>query len=275
MRLFPLTFDEFLINTGREWYHDVIAGHYERMRPVPELVHNEINDILSDYLIIGGLPEIVQKYIDNKYSLENLEVEEYQLREFRNIRSAAEEYCNMDKTKTEALLNGSVAQQLDDSRHFAFQRLVKGSSYSYYKQEISALCDAGILLRSFFADHFRFFWPDTGLLNMKINGYFSAEQTIRDEVIVKNYIAQQLASGGIRLEYWCSKNSARIDHVTSYNGRKIALKYVGSSKKRIRPLQIFDKENNADEMIAITDSNFYIMGKLKFIPLYAVFCLFS
>ena len=50
----PLTFDEFLDNTGKEWYKEVIIGHYEKMRSVPSLINNEIKDIFDDYRS-GGL----------------------------------------------------------------------------------------------------------------------------------------------------------------------------------------------------------------------------
>lgn len=273
LRVFPLTFDEFLINTGKEWYHDVIVGHFERMRPVPELVHNEINDILFDYLGTGGFPEIVGKYIDNDCKPEKVNSAVLLPKELRNILYAVLEYTGCDNKKTQAFLDGTIQQLIEHEKHFTFTKLVKGSTYNYYKQVIESLCDSGILLKASFKDHYRFFWGDTGLLRMKIVSSYNCERELLDEVTALNFIAQHLAAGNPGLEYWCSENTSQIDHIISYKGRRVPLKYIGDSKRRIRPLQIYSKEFNPEEMIAVTDSNFYIMGSTKFIPLYAVFCL--
>ncbi|MCR5324772.1 MAG: AAA family ATPase [Lachnospiraceae bacterium] len=285
IRVFPLTFDEFLDNTGKEWYHEVILGHFERMRSVPELVNNEINDIFSDYLQTGGMPAVINGYMDNLQRTGRFfNPEELQLKELRNMIRGMEEYESKDSHKMIGLLEGTISQNILENRHFVFRKLLKGTSITYYADAIEKLCSSGILIKSTFDAHNRFYWSDTGMLSAKIRSSYKCPDDRLNDIIIKNYIALHLISGkcnclfensseNYKIGYWCSNSMSEVDFLIEDNGRKIAFKYIGESKKKIRSLQIYDDLIGADEKIAVGNSNFYIMGNVKLIPQYAVFCL--
>ena len=284
IKVYPMMFDEFMDNTGKEWYHEVISGHFERNRSIPELVHNEINDIFSDYLSTGGMPAVINKYIEHSENNNHIFTpEEYQLKELRNILMGIQEYESRESHKMLSLLDNIVLQMLSGNRHYIFRQLVKGTSGSYYSDPIRKLCESGILIRSTFGGHNRFYWADTGMLSAKIKACYKCDEERFDEIITRNYIAQHLAAlrdnnrnsadNGSGLEYWCSNSLSEVEFILEDNSRKIAIKYIGNSKKKIRSLQIYDNQYSADEKIAVGDYNFYIMGNVKLIPQYAVFCL--
>lgn len=293
IRVNPLTFDEFLDNTGKEWYHEVIEGHFERNRAIPELVHNEINDIYTDYLSTGGMPVIVKGYLENAGKDRTLFApEELQLKELRNILMGIEEYESGNSHKMTALIENTVSQYINENRHFILRQLIKGSSNAYYAEAIKRLCQAGILIKSRCGDRFRLFWSDTGLLAAKIKASTLCNEDRFNEIINKNAIAQQLYAKkcnhdlyGINLlkdcntekncilNYWCSGNSSEVDFIIDDNSRKKAVKYIGNSKKKIRSLQIYEETDKTAEKTAVGYNNFYIMGAVKIIPQYAVFCL--
>ncbi|MCR5766951.1 MAG: AAA family ATPase [Lachnospiraceae bacterium] len=296
----PLTFDEFLDNTSKEWYKEVIIGHYEKMRSVPSLINNEIKDIFDDYLTVGGMPDVVNWYTANDCNITDInELIRLQLKEYRNIIRAVQEAEHSDCSKMTAILEGIIGQDINGNRHFAYGRVVKGSSGSYYTDIVNKMVNAGLICRSRFEAHFRLFWADTGLLNAYMLSSYSISDTDLERILNTSYLAQQLTSAvsissytsissdtsitsdasitsGLRdLQYWCSENSSEIDQIAFIddNSRRLAVKYIGASKKKVRSLQIYSEQFPEDNPVAVGDVDFNIMGNLKLIPQYAVFCL--
>ncbi len=278
LRLKPLTFEEFLDNTGKEWYREVITGHYEKMKPVPSLVDNEIKDIFDDYLQVGGMPAAVSFYISNDNNIPDTgELIGLQLKELRNIIRAFQEDENSDCSKMVSLLDGIIDQNIRQSRHFAYGRVVKGSTGQYYSETLDKMLDTGLVCRSSSDNdaHFRLFWPDIGLLNAKIMSSYGISGEITEKILISTYIAQELSAKRRDLKYWYSENSSETDQLIALDdtGRRLAVKYIGSSKKKVRSLEIYDKIFPNDAKIAVGDMGFNIMGNFKIIPQYAVFCL--
>ena len=69
MNLYPLSFPEFLDALGRTELRELIES-WKGITPFPDLFHNELNEILRLYYIIGGMPEVVRNYIDSNNLLE-------------------------------------------------------------------------------------------------------------------------------------------------------------------------------------------------------------
>ena len=70
-KIAPLEFDEYLKAIGSEWYTDIIRGHYQTQKKIPDIVHKEMLNLFRDFLRIGGMPSAVNEYLQTD-SLNNL-----------------------------------------------------------------------------------------------------------------------------------------------------------------------------------------------------------
>ena len=268
--LFPFTFDEFLDATGKEWYRDVIAGHFERMRPVPELVHNEINDIFSDYLMTGGMPQCVNTYYENGCEPGDPEIDDRILLTFRNITSAIEESGSQEAYKMLSILKNIPIQLAEGNTAFVFSSLRKGTSTAYYRNSIDMLCENNILINVPYKKHFCLYFGDFSFLSLLMRSSVSIAEDDFNNMIMRNYIAQSLTACGKHLEYWNSENEAYIDFIIKDNKSAIPVKLIGNSRKKLRSLTVYEK-NGDGPGYAVGYENFNIMGNVKIIPQYAVF----
>ena len=66
MLLHPMDFEEFLWAMGDETLMPLIASNYERRQPLGQLMHRRAMDLLRQYIIVGGMPQAVQKYVDTR-----------------------------------------------------------------------------------------------------------------------------------------------------------------------------------------------------------------
>ena len=59
-----LQFDEFLTAIGKDWYVEVITAHYKNRKKLPDIVHYELLSTFDEYLWIGGMPDVMNEYLD-------------------------------------------------------------------------------------------------------------------------------------------------------------------------------------------------------------------
>ena len=71
--VFPMTFDEFLINSNRLLF-DKICNAYSQKEPLPDAVHKLALNEVYRYLLVGGMPDAVQTFLDTGSYLESREV---------------------------------------------------------------------------------------------------------------------------------------------------------------------------------------------------------
>ncbi|MGM9868563.1 MAG: ATP-binding protein [Sodaliphilus sp.] len=171
LRMFPMTFDEFLMANGRERLAESLRNlKWDDLT----LHHNTLVEYLRQYYFAGGMPEAVATWIGNHNAQETRTVQ-------RAILSIY--FGDMGKhTKTEVkrirLLWNSIPSQLaKENRKFIFGAVKKGARAADYEKSIQWLIDSGLVYKvcriskpeeplKFYADHsaFKVFLLDVGLL---------------------------------------------------------------------------------------------------------------
>lgn len=73
--LYPLDFGEFLLACGEGLLITEIKSHYQSLQPMLEPIHEKALDLYKKYLVIGGMPSLVQNFIDGEYKLSNVNFE--------------------------------------------------------------------------------------------------------------------------------------------------------------------------------------------------------
>lgn len=278
LRLFPLGFDEFLSALGNDWYIDIIQGHFQNLKPVPDIVHQELLALFEEYLVVGGMPAAINEYTISK-SVHN--ISEIHTMLANRIRSVVSSLCNeQDAGRAGQILNVLSEQLKKENKKFRFNLIRKGVTYSLYKNSISLLDKNGLVLRlneKNKENSFKLYMPDIGMLSSAFLGLDSTE--IR-KALLENYVMQTLVANGLEeLYFWESEAQAKVDFIIKKEEKetpvelRISTTGKGKSVASYLASQSENDEHTDKQYYRFGFENFYSTAVLKSIPYYAVFCI--
>lgn len=273
-RLFPLSFDEFLSAVGNDWYIDIIQGHYQALKPVPDIVHQELLALFEEYLIVGGMPAAVNEYISSK-SVYN--VGEIHCLLKNRMRAVIETICNDSEAgKAKQVLQVLSEQLRRENKKFRFNLIRKGVTYTLYKDCIFALEQSGMVLRlneEKRDTHFKLYLPDVGMLSSSFAGEETEETR---KALLENYVMQTLyAKETMLLHFWESDAQAKVDFILWRNGKDTPVELRTSLVGKAKNIASYRaaKRTAEEEYYRFGFENFYSTPVLKQIPYYAIFCI--
>lgn len=298
----PLEFDEFLLATANSWYIEAIRTHYESNKPLPDIVHKELLAFHELYLQIGGMPGVINEYL-NFNSLMNIS-EQHCLQ-----LSAYHDYLMKDFDDSEALKMNQVIDSLPQqliktNKKFQYNLIRKGTTHTMYKDAIHHLkvlnyviqttkCPSellqellkeisnnneeslNLLLKQLeTSNSFKLYLPDVGFLYSKIvqDKQLASETSIR-KALLENYIAQTLHAKGYPLMFWESDSMAKVDYILPKDQELIPLEIYISDNTRSKCVSILKRKYNFTYSIKISSKNFEFTNQIKYVPYYAAFCL--
>ncbi len=278
LRLFPLGFDEFLSALGNDWYIDIIQGHFQNFKPVPDIVHQELLALFEEYLIVGGMPAAVNEYTISK-SIHN--ISEIHTMLANRIHSVVSTLCNEQEAgRAGQILNVLSGQLKKENKKFRFNLIRKGVTYSLYKNSISILHQNGFVLRlneKNKESSFKLYMPDVGMLSSAFLGVDSAETR---KAQLENFVMQTLISNGLEeLFFWESEAQAKVDFIIKQGEKETPVELrtstVGKGKS-VASYMAAHRSNNTQtdkQYYRLGFENFYSTTVMKNIPYYAAFCI--
>ena len=144
--MLPMDFGEFLIAADREWYEEVISGHIQSKRKIPDMIHEELLDLFGLYEQIGGCPEIVSEYL-NSGSTENIRSKQGAVQAAILYRTIKE--CENDSIRVRIQNIWDAMEQIlkKDNHKFMYTAIRDGATRREYAPVIDYLCDHGVCLK--------------------------------------------------------------------------------------------------------------------------------
>lgn len=273
-RLHPLGFDEFLSAVGSDWYIDIIQGHYQNLKPVPDIVHQELLALFEEYLIVGGMPAAVNEYVSSK-SVYNVSEVHCMLK--NRMRAVVESLCHENElAKTDQIMRVIPEQLKRENKKFRFNSIRKGVTYGLYKDSIQILETLGIVLRlneQSKETHFKLYLPDVGMLSSCFCGEENAETR---KALLENYVMQTLTAGETyQLCFWESDAQAKVDFILTKAGEETPVELRTSTTGKAKSIASYYASKNISDgkFLRFGFENFYSTPVLMQIPYYAVFCL--
>lgn len=128
-------------------------------------------------------------------------------------------------------------------------------------------------------DTFKIYYSDVGLLCFK-SGTLPQDILVNSSIsdrsrglLAENYVAEQLVTQGYRLNYWESKGKAEVDFIIRQNDFVVPVEVKSADNVRARSLKVFVDKYSPDYSIRLSTKNFGFENGIKYIPLYAMFCL--
>lgn len=259
-RMYPMDFEEYLWANGvQNSTIDYLQRCFNEKTPVTQSVHSVMNRLFCSYIVVGGMPQVVQTYVDTHDIGRVIENQQDILELYRlDIARYAE---GSDRMKIKAIFDSIPAQLNDKNRRFYVNALNKNARLNRYDNSFKWLDDAGVALPCYNVDEpqlplplnekhslFKLFMNDTGLLcaacmdNIQLD-ILNGRLWINMGGILENVIAQQLKAGGFSLYYFDSAKYGEVDFVVR-NGMCADLIEVKSGSD-------YKKHKSLDNVLAV------------------------
>lgn len=290
--MYPLDFEEFIscvgINTA------VIKSLREAWRnrtPVDEFIHTKLVELFRLYLVVGGMPAAVSKYIDSNNLQEVMAVQQDIIRLYK--RDIAQ-YDPHNKLYIEEIFNLIPPELNAKNKRFILKRLNEHAKFDRVENSFRWLTNAGValpvynveepktpLLLSRSRNLFKLFQSDIGLLaSQYAEGIqlriISGDNDINFGAIYENAVAQELVAHSIRPYYYNNKKRGEVDFVIELGGKVLPIEVKsGKDYETHRALtNIMDcDEYDLPEAIVFSNDNLRVSGKIIYTPIYMVMFL--
>jgi len=290
--MFPLDFEEFLWANGiSPDVVEVLTGACKSLRPVSEYIHDTMTDLFRKYLIVGGMPAVVNAFLENDDLAQTIRQQNIIL---SNYRDDISKYAGNEKDKAKAVFDAIPEQLNKMNKRFLLASLEKGASARKYEQATNWLIDAGIAYHCFnisnlalplsFSEKrnlYKLYLLDTGLLcAMSMKGIqseiLSGDIKINEGMFAENYVAAVLAKKGIPLYYFDKKSRAELDFVFDDRGGLSVIEVKSGNDYRRHTALNNAIENNPGifkRKIVLCKGNVEAVEKITYLPLYMAMLL--
>lgn len=281
-----LDFEEFLWALGVEVnLKEMLAPYVDGTKRVPEAMHNSLNKYLQEYIVVGGLPEVVDTYIATKDFYQVHLLQEKILRDYQD--DIAKYALNQDKIKAKQCFL-SIPRQLSKENHkFQYSVVEKKATARKFTSSLDWLHNAGLIdfaynvnspwfpLKAYVKeDQFRVYLCDIGLL-VAMYGYQLKIALLSDAVegpakggIYESLVADILAKRGEELYYYKKEDSTlEIEFILERNCKLVPVE-VKARKGSTRSLNELLKMDNIERGYKLTAQNTGVVEKKITLPLY-------
>ena len=283
--MYPLDFEEFLLNADKRQLVDFIKSSYINNTPMP--FHQLAFDLYNDFLITGGYPEVVSAYLKGA---DYILLDSIKQKIIDTIKKETIEVYNLiDVQRSNEVLNSLPYQLLKENKKFQYGNIKKGSRSKDYETSINYLGMNQLIHRSFKLndvksplssyrdpESFKLYPNDVGVLYtmMHLNKMkFITDNDIR-KTLIENNVANTLVNLGYNLYYYQSEGKTEISFVIQNRlGNIIPIEIVNMNLTKAKALSMFMTKFKVDNPIRLTEDNFSKKKNIKYIPLYATFCL--
>ncbi len=286
LTLYPMSFNEYLLALGE----DLLVDMLEKIKnPVPfaDAIHSKLLDRLKMYLYLGGMPEVIQDYIDNKdiasvRLIQNDIIEAYK-RDFSKYTEKGQ------AIKTSEFWNSIPRQLAKENKKFKYGDVRKNARASMFEQTVEWLRKAGLihivnnistpkLPLSAYADYskFKIYLHDVGLLAAELN--ISSELIVSPKDIftefngafIENFIAQELLYYGYeKLFYWTSRSDAEVDFILERANQIFPIEVKSGLSRNKKSLRSYADKYKPTTIFRVSPRNLTQSGDFINIPLYA------
>ena len=290
LTLYPMDFEEFLWATDNDVLASKIREHYITNEEMPDSVHKMALDLYQKYLVVGGMPECVKKFVETYSYIECRAVQQAILNGYDADMS---KYATpATAVKIRACWNSIPAQLAKENKKFQYKLAKKGGTAKIFGEAISWLILSGIVLKCRLVSHgyipltayeddsdFKIYLSDVGLLNAKaqmpVQLLLNAVETDNTFLgsVVENYVGQALKSNGLELRYWKNDNTAELEFVIQDELDVIPVEVKKGTRVKAISMNTFVQSYQSKIAYRISSKNFGVGNNIKSIPLYAVFCI--
>ncbi len=286
LRLYPLSFTEFLDAMGKEQYVELIEKQdFEMIK----IFSNKFEDLLKQYCYIGGMPEVVQNFVNNG---DFNQVRTIQKRILSAYERDFSKHIPANTVEKARMLWNSIPTQLaKENKKFIYNAIKKGARAKEFETALTWLRNNGLIYQvhkitkpglpiGAYADldAFKLFVLDVGLLGAlsgleakTILGKYEIFQEFKG-AIAEQYVLQQFKTiDDMPIYYWTNETSrSEVDFVIQRESKVIPVEVKAATNLKARSLKIYMEQFKPELAIRTSLADYKKTENLVDIPLYAI-----
>ena len=285
LELQSLDFREFCDAIGvKEEIFDLLKNCFIEKKRIDDFIHNEMMKHLVEYILVGGMPEAVNKYIETKNFEEVDRVKRDIILLYRD--DVAKYAKESEKEKIIACFDSIPRHLAKDYKKFKYSEVGQGGSSRKYGGALEFLYDAGIInycyniskiefpFTGYAIDKdFKVYVKDTGLLVTMlgfdmVQEILSGNLKIYKGAIYENIIAEIFSKNEKQLYYYEKNNRLEIDFIINYKQKPTLVEVKSAENTKAKSLSTLLNNNVVEYAIKLSKNNIFENGNILNLPLY-------
>ena len=291
MFMYPMSFNEFLLAHQMDQYVKMI-DQASCENPIDQVFHRKLNDLFQQFLLTGGLPEVVKQVVENKSTLNGLNV-------LADLSlSMCDDFSKYHKRVPESRIREVFASIVEQAgAKFVYSNLVAKASLPQIKEALELLFMAGLAYPVYHTSangfplgaqmdpkKFKVLLYDTGIfqhiLGLNIREYLVVEEmdVLNKGCLAEIYAGLELMKASSILEkpqlfYWHRQergSNAEVDYVIRQGSEIVPVEIKSGYSGKMQSMRLFMKEKNLKRGIRSSLENFGRDGNIEIVPLYAI-----
>ena len=280
-----MDFEEYLWARDEASLAELIKESYKKHKTCP--FHKIALELFQEYLMTGGFPEVIKEHIKGacEYEIDAIKqkILDCYKKELVTLKNL------IDIPRGLEVLTSIPNQLLKENKKFQYGLIGDGKRAKEYENAINYLVNNQLAYRSYKVkdirsplsscrekDSFKLYLPDDGLLFSMLN--LNNKRLLNDEnikeILYENHIAKSLIESGYSLYYYQSAGKAEVDFVIQNRmGKIIPIELATKTMSKAKSLSVFMKKYTTLQAYRITENNFSTKKDIRYIPVYAAFCL--
>lgn len=286
MDMYPMTFSEFLEADGCKNLVDYMQSIKE-IENIPNIFFDKLSEKLKAYFIIGGMPEVVKSWINEKDMEKVNKLQSNILRAYESDFS--KHTSNTEANRISIIWNSIPSQISKENKKFLYQVAKEGARAREYESALNWLKDANIVNKVYNISKpsmplisyndlsaFKIYLADVGLLrkmtDLDSKIIIEGNRLIEEfkGALTENYVLQTLTAIGLNPYYFTFDNRYEIDFLIQCKNEIIPIEVKSSENITNASLKIYNEKYNPEVRIRFSMRNLTKDGNLINIPLFMI-----
>ena len=303
IEMFPLDFEEFLWACGDEMDYGFVRTCFEQKKPLGMAIHRKLMSRFREYLLVGGMPQAIIRYIETRAFVE-ADIEKRRI--LKLYRDDVTRFAKGYESRVLSIFDGLPSQLSHHEKRYILASIQKNARYRDYEDAFMWLDDAKIVHTAYNTTDpnvglalntdrltMKCYLNDTGLLfshtfseselmdNEVYKSILFGKLNLNEGMFMENAVAQMLRTTGHKLFFYSrsSREDAsermEIDFLIRKNRRICPIEVKSSNYRSHHSLDKFKAkfDQKIGESYVVYTKDFYRDGALTYIPIYMVLCL--
>lgn len=288
--LYPLTFEEFLINSKEEIFLESIKEH-QFAKPLSNAVHDRGNELLRLYLALGGMPKVIDEYLRTREDIDIDNLESVQQNLLLTYRDDFTKYAKRASELDSLELVFSRVPHIA-CETFTFTKISREIRSAQIRNAIDLLAKASVVSKIYKASQlplaakhdakrYKLLFLDVGLMQrasgQSIASWLTEKETyVHSGSVAEQFVGQEILAYSKRdkmLFYWERANkasSAEVDYLLEIDRALCPVEVKSGKTGRLKSLLSFMQHYpKAKQGLKVSTDNFSLNDKIQSVPLYA------
>lgn len=294
--MYPLDFEEFLMANGvGETAIDSMRDCFMKEKPLTDSMHNKMMDFFRKYLLVGGLPAVVDSYLTERNIVEVRDIQE-EIHSLYGVDASKYEEESNRKLKIRRIFD-MVPSNLENRKKRVVIKDIENKSWKRaenYNDEFEYLVSSGTtlevkaisnptypLVKNSGKNLLKLYLNDVGILSgifykNNIKAIMSDESSVNLGAVYETVVAQELHAHGFRLYYYDNKKNGEVDYLIDDSDNLSVIPLEVKSGKDYTVHSALDKFLSIDDYdvkrayVLSNEQNVFKENGITYIPIYYV-----